>query len=152
MAHEAGFLANEVKKFDKVELIAERGGDDYGWWTTNISKVKQAYAAWAALSTGQIQFLSDWVCENPYTPDKVKRRSETLEKFGEQLRRYGEYEMATKNALSIPKVGVSGCIDKEGRVSGLFNDDLAIAFCMNIWLWGLLCRREIEGFNYSRIF
>jgi hypothetical protein len=152
MAHEAGFLAEEVEMYDKYELISEKGTDDYGWWTTNPVKSQQAYAAWEAIVMDQVQFMDDWVCQNPFEPNVEKRRTFTKNKFIEQLKKYSEYEMATSDALSIPRTGVSGVVNKEGKRTDASNDDLCVAFCMAIWLWKKIKAREIPGFRYQEVF
>jgi hypothetical protein len=150
-AHEAGFLADEVTAYEKHALIAEKGDDDWGWWSTNSTKTQQAYAAWSSVSLGQVSFLKNWVCENPMV-DGVSRRKHTKDKFTEQLRRYSEYAMQTRDPLSIPRTGVSGVADKEGKASSTFNDDLAFCFCFNIWLIEKLRRHQVPGFPYFKVF
>lgn len=152
MAHEAGFLAAEVEMYHNNALISEKGTDDYGWWTTLQTKSQQAYAAWEAIVMDQVQFLDDWVCANPFEKNAEKRRRVTKDKFIEQLKKYSEYEMATADALSIPRTGVSGVVNKEGKRTDASNDDLCVAFCMNLWLWRKLKAREIPGFPYQKVF
>lgn len=150
MAHEAGFLAEEVTAYSQYALIAEKGDDDWGWFSTNQTKTQQAFAAWNAVSLGQVSFLKDWVCENPFSTGSSRKA--TKDKFTEQLRRYSEYEMQTRDPLSIPRTGVSGIADKEGKASGTFNDDLVFCFCFNIWLNAKLIRRQVPGFPYYKVF
>lgn len=158
MAHEAGFLSNEVKKYHNSEIITDgrkgkkTGAIAEGWFTTNEIKVSQAYDAWDIVSQNGVTFIKDWVCASPFVKNPIKRRRETREKFVEQLKRYSEIEMPTKDPLSTPRSGVSGCVDKEGRSSSSFTDDLCTAFCLGIHLWKLLRRRQVPHFAYSRVF
>lgn len=153
MAHEAGFLAEEVTAYSQNALVAEKGDDDWGWISTNQTKTQQAFAAWNAVSLGQVSFLDGWVCENPLTSNNpTVRRKQTKDKFTEQLRRYSEYEMQTRDPLSTPRTGVSGVADKEGKTSSTFNDDLAFCFCFNIWIISKLKRHQVPGFPYQKVF
>ncbi len=114
MAHEAGFLSNEVRKYHNSEIITDgrkgrSGALAEGWLTTNDIKVTQAYDAWDIVSQNGVTFLKDWVCANPFVKNPIKRRKETKEKFSEQLKRYSEIEIPTKDPLSTPRSGVSSC-------------------------------------------
>lgn len=156
MAHEAGFLAHEIRQFDDVEIVTDGrkadGKVSEGWFTTHDVKVTQAYDAWDIISQNGLTFLKDWVCANPFERNVDKRRKETLEKLLEQLKRYAEVELPTKDPLSIPRTGVSGVLGKDGQTSSVFNDDQCTALCMALYLWKKLRRREIPDFPYSRVF
>lgn len=98
-----------------------------------------------------VRIMSDMICSNPFVPDENERRTTVLAKFKEQIERFRVIPTKKKQAHSKSIVTVSGKVDKEGRISGSLQDDLMMAFCMNVDIWEKLVKREIATFPYSRV-
>ena len=125
MAHEAGFLAAVVNKYAKVECIAQKGDDDYGWWTQKAEKTQYAYCARTVLSTGNIVYMKDPICVNPYA--KVDCAARTKKMLEDQIRLYS------------PAI-------KEGK------NDLAFVLTFNLKLWEKFLQRNIPGLKYDLLY
>jgi hypothetical protein len=125
MAHEAGFLAQIVNKYSKVQLISQYGNDDYGWWTTKPEKTKYAYQALDIFATGNIVYMKDPICANPFKQqDKMKITKQMLE---QQLTMYNPSVRESKN-------------------------DLAFALTFNLYLWKLFLSKSISGLPYDLLY
>ena len=98
-----------------------------------------------------IVYMKDMICTNPFV-DPSDRRKKTKAKFEEQLKRYKPVMTTPKDPQSTPKMTVSGKTDKEGRISGMFKDDLITNFALNMYLWDLLLTRKVQNFNYQMVF
>jgi hypothetical protein len=96
--------------------------------------------------------MKDFICTNPFVPNEHDRRRAVLSKLKEQMGRYRLIPTRPKQAHSKPIITVSGKVDKDNNVSGSLQDDLMVALCMNLDVWGLLKSRTIKNFNYSEIF
>jgi hypothetical protein len=110
--------------------------------------------------------MKDFICTNPWL-DVASRRQTTKAKFEEQLKRFKPVLTSPKDPHSTPKITVSGLLDgygdkfltpstgktdKEGKVSGMFKDDLMCAFSLNMFLWDQLFNRKVPNFNYQLVF
>jgi len=151
MAHEAGFLTEPVLKHRNTVAIAQHDVNDYGWWTDLQTKVQAAYKARHCMAMESVGYMKDFICTNPWLDPKTRRQI-TKAKFEEQLKRYKPVVTNPKDPHSTPKVTVSGKTNKEGKVSGTFNDDLMSTFCLNVYLMEMLLLRKIPNFNYQVVF
>lgn len=138
MAHEAGFIAKFVKReFPRSYAIAQKPDNDYGWYTTHDQKIQYAMALVACMSNEALVFSKQMRCATPTflgTSVPEERLATIKQKLFEQMGRYRMVQSQSHNALFIPRSTVSGKVDKEGRVSGAFNDDLIFSLSMCIWL------------------
>ena len=99
-----------------------------------------------------VQIMKDLVCSNPYIDGAENRYKIITSKFKEQLGRWRLVQRPSKNPGSVPKFSGSGKVDKDGKISSSFQDDVAMAFFMNIFLWEQLIERNIPTFDYARVF
>lgn len=157
MAHEAGFLANAVRKafnHSRVSFICQRDPADVGWWTDYITKYKMAYSMRFHFSMpGGLQFADEMICCNPWLPEDTRLKT-AKDKFLDQIKRYKIVisGISATNPTSNPRVSVSGKTNKEGRVSTSFADDLAFCISANLYLNDLLLTRQLPYFNYEEVF
>ncbi len=151
--HESGFLARYFLSLGSKKLcaIAEREDGDYGWWTTGVSKPEYGYAARFQMINRSVCYMKDFVCANPWLKSN-ERRQITKTKFEEQMRRYGPVEIAPKTALSTSRVGISGKVDKDGKISKMHTDDLMMVFTMAMHIWNRLLEKKVPNINYNEIF
>ena len=96
--------------------------------------------------------MKDFICINPFINDEFERRKTIRSKFEEQLYRFRVVTTTPKQAHSIPKQTVSGKVDKEGKISGMFQDDLVMSFTMNLYIWEELIFRRVPNFPYQMVF
>lgn len=166
MAHEAGFLTLEHQKLHPKNIsLAQHELKDYGWWTDYSSKVKYAFKvsqlqinfklilkkARSLIALDNVFIMKDFICANPFV-DEHTRRDVLDSKFREQVQRFRVVTTKPKEAHSIPRVTVSGKVDKDGKISGSHQDDLMMAFCMNLYVWEQLMERAVPNFDYQTVF
>ena len=65
--------------------------------------------------------------------------------------RYQEKELNSENAKLLPKVGISGKFDENGKAKKGLNDDLMFTLTFNIGMWNKIHSKCIEGFDYNII-
>ncbi len=143
-------MARKMKTYCKVIPISETGDDDYGWYTKPGNPLKYVQVASRYMMMDSVQFMKDLVCENPLM-DPKNRRDVTVKKFKEQLYKLKPIQSKQMDPLTIPRVGVSGKVNNEGKVSSMFNDDLAMSFSMGMYLFDLFLERRIPGIDYHGI-
>jgi hypothetical protein len=149
MAHEAGFTAQYVlEQFPGSIAISQDVQNDYGWWTDHPTKMRYAYSFRHHMLTESVFYSKNLVVTNPWL-DPAKRHSTTLAKFEEQMKRYKLVQNELKNPLAIAKTSVSGKVDKEGKVSGTFNDDLMFAVTMATWMKDTIIVGTMPNFPYK---
>ena len=119
--------------------------------TDNQTKVRCAYKARECMVMHSVFYMKDFICTNPWL-DASTRRQTTKAKFEEQLKRFKPVLTSPKDPHSTPKITVSGKTDKEGKVSGMFKDDIMCAFSLNMFLWDQLFSRKVPNFNYQLVF
>lgn len=73
------------------------------------------------------------VCVNPFL-EESKRLSTTKSKMEEQLRRLKYVTNDVKTPLAVTRQTISGKTNKDGKISGSFSDDLAMALMINLWM------------------
>lgn len=149
--HESGYLSDEFLKFSKTVAIAQHETKDYGWWTDHALKLKAAYKLRKSMAEGSLVLMKDFVCSNPWIPAE-KRREKTMNKFVEQIKRYKLVENERSTPHANTKVTVSGKVDKDGKISGTFKDDIITMLGINLHLWDKLILREIPTFDYASVF
>lgn len=152
LGHEGGYLAQPFSELHpKNKPLAQYEEKDYGWWTDNAAKINYAYKTREIMATGGVRYMKNWVCTNPWLPPEDRRKI-TKTKFEEQMRRFRPVTTSVKDPHNIPRMTVSGKVDKDGKISGSFQDDLMMAFCMSIYLWHLIIMRQVLYLNYATIF
>jgi hypothetical protein len=153
LGHDSSTLARVVAKYDYHILIAEKGDGVWGWNASDNAKKEQAFEAWRALHSRQVRFMQNWICSSPFDETPTEERRKVVKtKMLEQARRYKEFEHPSSHAAGHPKSGISGILDKDGKKSRTFNDDLMIAFCMGVFLWMKIYMRDVPGFPYWEVF
>jgi hypothetical protein len=152
MAHEAGFLTKEFMDLHHKNIgVAQYDHTDYGWWTDNAAKVKYGYKTRELMMLGCVTFMQDWICINPWIKADERKRS-TLSKFTEQVKRYRPVATTPSEPHSTGRITLSGKVDKDGKISGTFKDDIMVALTMNLYLWEELSLRRVPNFNYKAVF
>lgn len=158
MAHESGFIAFFVREqFPGSYAIMQHANNDYGWYTTHDQKIRYAYSLVGRLAEDSLVFSHRALCGQPEflgtlaTTANEERWQSIKNKLYEQLSRYRVVQSAVHNALTIAKTTVSGKVDKEGRVSGSFNDDLVFALSMSTWLCSELLQRRLPNFPHDQV-
>lgn len=155
MAHEAGFLAECVKKtlcHERISFICQRSPGDCGWWTQSDVKYKMGFEMRYVFMNNIIQYSDDVVCTNPFMKEAT-RWEETKKKFEDQLPKYKIVVsgVSSLNPLSTPRIGLSGKTTKEGKVSASFTDDLV--FCVGACLYfiKMILTRSTPHFNHNEL-
>lgn len=153
LGHESSFLASEVSRYQYNILIAEKAGGPWGWNAGDGKPKKEwAFETWRAIHSRQVRFMENWICKNPFSDASIDKQRETVKaKALEQIRRYREFVHPSSNPSGHQKSGISGILDKDGHKSRTFNDDLAVAFTLAIFLWAKVFMREIPRFPYSDV-
>lgn len=152
LGHEGGYLTQPFMEIHPKNIaVAQYTHSDYGWWTDNQGKINYGYKTRELMAMGSIRFMKDWICTNPWLSPQ-ERKKITRSKFEEQLKRFRPVTTPVKDPQSIPRMTVSGKVDKDGKVSGTFRDDIMMAFCMNIYIWYLIMMRQVANFNYQLVF
>ena len=131
MAHEAGWTALYLQQnFNNIELIAQDGGDDYGWWTTEKEKIAYATASNLILSVGNIAYMKDPICTNPWLK-KGDKTKDVKEKLQLQLTNYSPKLKPGKNTQN--------------------KNDLAFNFTFNLYLFSQFLLRKLPGLPYNKL-
>lgn len=152
LGHEGGYLAEPFQNLHQKNVaLAQYENKDYGWWTDNAAKINYAYKTREFMAMGAVRFMKDWVCTNPWIQPE-ERKKITKMKFEEQMKRFRPVTTNVKDPHSIPRMTISGKVDKDGKISGSFQDDLMMAFCMGIYIWHLIIMRQVMYLNYSLLF
>jgi hypothetical protein len=155
MAHEAGFLAECVKRslyHERISFICQREPGDCGWWTQADVKYKMAYEMRFVFMSKIIQYAQDVICVNPFMKEAT-RWQETKRKFEDQLPKYKIVVsgMSSTNPLSAPRHGVSGKTTKDGKVSGSFTDDLAFCVSACLYFMKMILTRSTPNFRHDDV-
>jgi hypothetical protein len=148
--HEVGYLARVVQRFKNTVCI-EQKPNEVGIWTDTQMKLSYAFAMRYTVNSWGIFLMEDLVCRNPYLEEE-DRREKTLAKLEDQLRRYKLHPLKSKSPVGRQQVAVSGKVDKEGKVSSNFQDDLATGLGMALGFWQKVLVREFDWIPYAKIF
>lgn len=152
MGHEGGYLAKPFMDLNTKNIaLSQYEEKDYGWWTDNNAKINYAYKTREFMAMGAVRYMKDWVCVNPWIKPEDRRKI-TKQKFEEQMKRFRPVTTSVKDPHMIPRMTVSGKVDKDGKISGAFQDDLMMAFCMGIYIWHMIIMRQVMYLNYSVLF
>ena len=151
MAHEGGFIAKVVLSFKKTRCVSQHEGNDYGWWTNEENKSRYAFTARDHIMHQGVRYVEDLICMNPWMSADT-RAKETREKFENQMRHYLAYQRENTDPLRRSRVGVSGKITKDGRVSKTAKDDLMLTFTLNLWIWDEILAHRVDNFPYHEVF
>jgi hypothetical protein len=150
--HESGFLADPFKKLHPKNIaVAQYEDGDYGWWTEVGDKQKYAFKTRECMMVGAMCFMKDWICTNPWLRPEERHKT-TRAKFEEQIKRVRPVMTQPKEPHSTPRMTISGKVDKEGKISGTFRDDLAMSLLINIYVGHMLQTNQVPNFPYSRVF
>ena len=151
MAHEASFLAREVREDRRVACIAQKPNepDDYGWWTTTRKGPVRVPHARSPAEGSVAHARPDQ--RQPVQPDASTRAATMVERFEQQMRQYRIVRLESNNPLASARIGVSGKVGLDGRQTAGQKDDLAFCFTFAMSLWDSLLQREVPNFNYAEI-
>jgi hypothetical protein len=133
--------------------IKQKPDKDYGWWTSNIEKLRYAYWTRDKIVENAITFLDSMIVTSVQTDMSFQDdlRKKVIEKLFDQMQRYQEKELQGLSGASIPKVAISGKMDEEGKLKKGQNDDLMFTLTFNIGIWKKIVNREIDSFPYQTV-
>lgn len=156
-AHEAGFLCDAVReglRHSRISFIAqnEKNPADVGWWTDAPVKTQMAYALQYVLNEDRLSYAEDMVCKNMWL-DESDRLEKTKKKVMEQLPRYRITltGLSETNPTATPRISVSGKVDKDGKLSKGFKDDLIVSLSGNIFFYRKLYEKSLPNLNYNEL-
>lgn len=154
--YEAGSIKEVLERIDRRSVsVRERADRDYGWWTSNTTKIGYATAAREALVVHNVRFAQEWaVCathpQRRHVPAERLRREAKVE-LGVQLHNVRAFTKQNSNPTSTARATVSGKLDDAGRVRADQNDDLFITLGMACFFLSLFEQRRLPNFDFSRI-
>ena len=144
----------DIRRFYPLKQDAKK---DWGLFTDATNKPLMAEAARGKLEEGAVAFMHDMVVSNvakrnkhPHWTDE-QHRDDMKQVLFDQLRRLRYHATAPQTAYATQRFGVSGKLDDTGKPRDGYDDDVAIAFCMNVYVWCLFHRRQLPGLNYEML-
>lgn len=142
----------DIERFFPLKQDAKK---DWGFFTDSVNKPLMAEAGRNKLEEGAVCFLQDMVVSNRAKREKHsfwsddQHRDDMKSMLYDQLRRLRYHLTVPNTPYGQTHLGVSGKLDDEGRPRSGYDDDVAIAFCMNLYVWVLFNRRRLPGLNYE---
>lgn len=153
-----GLVFGYMQDIERFVPLKSEAGHDWGLRTTAQNKRVMAHEGARKLREQAVFFCEQMVVSNRFARQRHpqwsddQHRREIRRQFSDELRRLRYFQRVPQNAHSQPSLGVSGKLDEEGRPRDGFNDDMAVAFCMNAFVWPLLHARKLPGLNYAALF
>lgn len=145
------FALDCLREFSNVVPLRQRPDKDFGWWTTDLTKLESADRTAQKLVEGCIAFSEELTVACPLL-GATERERETLDEFFDQMRRYKYEGRAKKSAHGAARMTVTAKTDAEGVVREGFNDDLMITLTMNVLIWAMLSRRDMSAIDQNTQF
>ncbi len=153
-----GTILDYMRDIPRFIPLKQSANKDYGFFTDVRNKTTMVTQAARKVQEGAVFYAKDFVVANPYERERkpflsdADMRLAVQKNFVDQLRRMRFHLSLPKTPHATARMAVSGKLDEEGRPRDGFDDDMAIAFCMNVHVWLLLRQRQIPGLNYGLLF
>lgn len=130
--HTAGWLADIVLNYGNTSCIAQKGGDDFGWWTQAREKTQYAYETRGVFQMGNIAFFDEMISVNRFIKASEELKTKNIQtKYVKQIKSY------------VPKYKD----DKKNEDK----NDIAFASTFAISLLRKFIAKEIPGINYNKL-
>lgn len=139
-----------------------------GFWTSETTKTLYTICAQLRLVNRSVSFIKDWVTGCHASVEKLmktiseakgKTEDNLLEEhralvknnFFQQLANYRVVPQKAINPSRVSTLKISGKVNAQGKIVPGQNDDMALAFTLNIGVWEYLILRKLTEVDYDEI-